>query len=257
MRYGFPVFFPASAVVSTFLASLNHGPIRVYWGLGAIAATTGTAIFGVFKERQASAAGDAAARARAQLASGLNRAGAPLLNALGKVTTAKTEQELRAAVDVLTTRVVDIGHSQCGRHNQPRANLRCVYYTYNHDRLERVVYVGRQTNTAPRRHFTNGASAHDNEAIRLTLSEDVLVVDDLHQTPPPHFNDAKGRSYRSFIAVPVRAGETSYGLLTLDSDLPHSLTDVDKGHMVLLAAVLAAGLAHQETAGAVTNIPTP
>jgi hypothetical protein len=201
MRYGFPIFFAVAGSTTTAVAAVNHGPVRVYWALGAVAATAGSAVFGVFKDRQASASASAAVTAKAQLATALNRAGEPLLTALGNVTAAKTPQDRRAAVDVLVARTIDIAHSQCGRDAGTKPNVRSVYYAVIEDRLERKGYAGRQSN-APRRQFVLGASPHDNEAIRIARSEEVLLVADLEDHPPPHFLDNKGRSYKSFIAAP-------------------------------------------------------
>ncbi|GAA4474257.1 GAF domain-containing protein [Phytohabitans houttuyneae] len=227
------------------MAAASHGSIKAFWAITAIVATAASATFTVVKERQARAATRTASQARAQLAAGLNRAGAPLLTVLGNVTTAKTPEDMRAAIEVLTARVIDIAHSQCGRSRRPGANLRAVYYSYVDNRLERRDWTGRLTSSPPRSAFTSGANLHDTEVVRFAASDErLLIVDDLYYNAPAHFIDAKGRTYRSFIAVPVRAGETSFGLLTLDSDLGGSLTETDAGHLILLAGVLAAGLAH-------------
>jgi hypothetical protein len=136
---------------ATAVAGASQGPTRAFWAVTAIIATAASAIFALVKGRQARAATRTASMARAQLAAGLNRAGAPLLTVLGKVTTAKTAEDLHAALDVLAERVVDIAQSQCGRHRRPGANLRAVYYARVDDRLERRTWAGRQANTTPRR----------------------------------------------------------------------------------------------------------
>ena len=72
----------------------------------------------------------------------------------------------------------------------------------------------------------------------------MLLSEDLESVTPRHFDYSRGTSYKSFITVPVRAGSESYGILTIDSDRANSLTEVDRGYVVLLAGVLAAGIAH-------------
>jgi transcriptional regulator with GAF, ATPase, and Fis domain len=232
LHYAPPIAFPITVAVASAAAGGTHGTARVLWTLTAIAGTAGTAVVAVRKERQAAAA-------EANITTRLNEAGAPLLEALGTLTSARTDEARAAALDVLIHRAVDIAHQQCGRRSKRRA----VLYTLNGDRLDRRAYAGRQSN-APRRLFHRPATAHDAEAIRLAHSEEVLIVNDLHTDPPPHFVDAKGRSYRSFIAVPIRAADAPYGLLTLDADRPDALTTADKGHLILIAGVLAAGFAH-------------
>ncbi|GAA4727784.1 GAF domain-containing protein [Phytohabitans rumicis] len=250
------MFLPVAVASATAVAAVSHGTTRAFWAVTAIIATAASAVFALVKERQARAATKTASLARAQLAAGLNRAGAPLLTVLGKVTAAKTTEDLHAAVDVLAERVVDIAQSQCGRHRRPGATLRAVYYARVDDRLERRTWTGRQDDTPPRRAFRAGFSLHETEVVRFATTEEVQVVDDLYYHAPPHFVHSNNRGYRSFIAVPIHAGETSFGMLAVDSDLPGSLTDADKGHMILLAGVLAAGLAHQANHMTPTN-PTP
>jgi hypothetical protein len=75
------------------------------------------------------------------------------------------------------------------------------------------------------------------------MGEEVLLVQDLQSAPPVYFHDYPGRAYQSFILVPVRAGRRSYGSLMVDSDRPHSLTEIDVGYTILLAGILAAGIA--------------
>ncbi|GAA0743850.1 GAF domain-containing protein [Dactylosporangium roseum] len=245
LRLVLPVLFPVVAAAASAAAAVAHGTARLLWIVLSVSGTAATAVVAVRRDRQTAAAESAAAAAEAHLATGLNEAGAPLLAALGNLTTAPTQAARTAALDVLVHRAVDIAHHHCGRRRRtPHAARRAVFYALQgDDRLERRAYAGRQSN-APRRGFRLGATAHDTEAVRLALSEEVLVVDDLHAAPPPHFADAKGRSYRSFIAVPVRAGDTPFGLLVLDTDQPGALTNADKGHLILLAGVLAAGLSH-------------
>jgi GAF domain-containing protein len=56
--------------------------------------------------------------------------------------------------------------------------------------------------------------------------------------------DIVGRTYKSFVAVPVRAGDEKIGLLTVDSDEVDVFTDVEEGYLRLLGGLLAAGVSH-------------
>jgi hypothetical protein len=113
LRYGTSLFLPVAVATATAVAGASQGSTRAFWAVTAIIATAASAIFALVKQRQARAATRTASLARAQLAAGLNRAGAPLLTVLGKFTTAKTSEDLHAALDVLAERVVDIAQSQC------------------------------------------------------------------------------------------------------------------------------------------------
>jgi len=242
-HYGPPIAFPIITAAASATAAGTHGTARVLGLLTAILGTAGTTVTAVRKERRAAASAAAVATAEAVITTRLNEAGAPLLEALGTLTAARTDEARAAALDVLIHRAVDIAHQQCGRRSRPPAARRAVLYLLNDGRLERRAYAGRQSN-APRRAFQQPGTAHDAEAVRLAHSEEVLFVDDLHTGPPPHFVDARGRSYRSFIAVPVRTADTPFGLLVLDADQPNALSPADKGHLILIAGVLAAGFAH-------------
>jgi hypothetical protein len=241
-RYAPSVLLPVFAVVTTVLAVVEHGPVRAYWALGAVVATLGTALFTVVKDRQEQAASSAAVAARNAVTSHLVRVGQPIVAALGDVTGAENPYDRRAALDVLVAMVIDVAVSECGRETVPGANVRSVYYELADNRLERRRFGGRRENV-PRKQFLLGNNEHDNEVVRLARGEEAVLVEDLENAPPPYFVDNRGRSYKSFVACPIRAGTTSFGLLSVDSDIAHGLTDVDRGQIVLLAGALAAGLA--------------
>jgi putative methionine-R-sulfoxide reductase with GAF domain len=74
----------------------------------------------------------------------------------------------------------------------------------------------------------------------------VRFIRNLKKEQVPHCQDPDKRSYESFISLPVRAGDKSFGLLTADSDTAYTLTNADRGFLILVAGILAAGLAHVE-----------
>jgi hypothetical protein len=248
---------PVIAATAAAIAAANHGPVRVYWAMLAVVATLCTAALNVVKDRQAATLATHAASARLATASALNVAGAPLVTQLGNVISAKTPKDRQLALDVLISRVVDVAQHVSGQATSTQGNTRCTYYELAGDRLERR-YTAGEGSTFARRFFQAGGSSHEDEVIRLARSDSSLLVHDVDHSAPPYFADYRGRSYKSFIAVPVRAGQESLGLLIVDSDQPYSLTDVDRGYMILLAGIIAAGLAHDRASGSfdVTGIST-
>lgn len=258
LRYGPPTTFPVVASVTALVAGVNHGSVRVYWSIAAVAATAGTAIFNALKERQSRASVSAAATGRTELGRALAVAGEPLVTALGTLTAGRNSEDRRAALETLRHLTVQVAAARCGRDvpNKDRGQIRSSYYELNGDKLERRSFSGRRANRPPRKDFQRGRSDHDDEALKVASGDGVLLVEDLEKNRPPWFNFNHDTSYRTFITVPVKAGDHSFGLLSIDSDKPHSLTDVDRGFTILLAGLLAAGLAHTSSDGGQPADPT-
>jgi hypothetical protein len=229
--------------VTVAIAAVKHGPVRVYWCLGSFLAILITSVITVNKELNATAARNEAIRARVALATALTSAGQPLVAALGDVTSATTLQDARANVLVLLNSAVSLAQTEVGRLSACR-KTRAAFYCFEGRNLVRKSYHGYAASDAPRQEFVNGRSDHDNEVIRFAKGENARLVTDLENDPPPDFIDYRGRSYKSFVSVPVRAGSTSFGLLTADADSAFALTEVDKGYLILIAGTLGAGLAH-------------
>ncbi len=242
VRYLPPIALPAVAAVCSAAASTTHGAAQLLWAVAAVATTAATAALPVLRERRAAASGVDTAQARLRLAATLSRAAEPLVNALNAVTAAPDAGSRRIALEILTSLVVDHAHTLCWQPHPPEADVRATFYELNGDRLIRVRTAGRAD--TPRLDFHRDRSLHDHEAVRLAHGEHPLIVTDLHANPPAHFEDSKGRTYRSFIATPVRGGTTSYGLLILDADQPEAFNSVDKQQLLLMAAILGAGHGH-------------
>ena len=243
-RYISLIALPLVVVVTTAVAAVEHDAVRVYWSLGTFLAVLATSVLSVNKDQSAVAARTEAIRARIELATALTTAGQPLVVALGNVTTTGSSQDAQATIGVLLDRAVSIAQSEIGRLSP--CKTRAAFYRFDGSKLVRMTYSGYAGANAPRREFVGGRSQHDDEVIRFANEENALLVQDLENDPPPHFLDNRGRTYKSFVSVPVRAGRKSFGLLAADSDRAFALTDVDKGYMILIAGALGAGLAHLE-----------
>jgi putative methionine-R-sulfoxide reductase with GAF domain len=253
-RYLLPVGLPAVGAIMSAVAAATKGAPKGYWILGVVAATIGSALLSVLKDRNATSAQERAVLARAELATAITVAGQPLVTALGNVSSGKDPQSVQTSITVLLDRVVAIAQTRAGREASSRCNTRAAFYRFDEDgNLQRVAYEGRPGGPSPRRSFVAGRSEHDDAVLRFAKSEEALLVSDLEESPPPHFLDRTGRSYKCFISVPVRTVEKSYGLLTVDSDVPNTLSGVDRGYMILLAGALASGLAHEQTIAAIAG----
>jgi hypothetical protein len=89
--------------------------------------------------------------------------------------------------------------------------------------------------------FLEGTPAGE-AAIGMVLDDGDLLCEDILESPPQGWDTTKKRDYRTFISVSVIAGDTAYGMLTLDALEPGELTVEDKGLLRLMAGVLAAAL---------------
>ena len=75
---------------------------------------------------------------------------------------------------------------------------------------------------SPSTTFVEGTPAGD-AAIGLALQDEDLLCADIVADPPPGWDSTKERDYRSFVSVSVIAGDTAFGMLTLDAVEPDAL----------------------------------
>lgn len=238
------IILPVGMTTTTFIASLEHGPVKVYWFIGTAAAVLINGVVSYAKDRNAATVREQAIGLRTTLATGLNDTGQPLVTAVGRVTAAGKPEKARAAMEALIDRTVSLAQKEIG--SQTNCKTRATLYLFDGNKLVRNYYARWPGAYAPRQEWVRGRSDHDDEVLKFAQGEDALLVEDLARQPPPRFNDAAGRCYKSFVAVPVRAGDRSFGLLTVDADRPYALSDVDRGFLILIAGALGIGLAHVE-----------
>jgi hypothetical protein len=246
--YCIPVLLPIASAIATAIAAVNHGPVRVYWVMGAVAAIGVSSTLSVIKERRTKSAYRNSEVTKSELATKLADIGYPLLTALGDVTCATKLDEAVAAINVLVDRSVSLTQTQLGQQSGIICHIRATYYEFNDakNQLKRNkchVWAGAKL---PRMEFTQGKNDHDDDVIRLATREDYRFIRNLDSEALPGTTDSGSRSYKALISVPVRVGKNSYGLLTADSDVAYSLTTADRGFLILVAGTLAAGLAHME-----------
>jgi hypothetical protein len=94
---------------------------------------------------------------------------------------------------------------------------------------------------SPSTTFEEGTTSGD-AAIGMVLSDEDRICEDILVDPPPGWDSTKQRHYRTFISVSVIAGDTAYGMLTLDALEPGDLSTEDKGLLRLMGGILAVAL---------------
>ena len=92
--------------------------------------------------------------------------------------------------------------------------------------------------------FVAGTPAGD-ATIGMVLADEELLCVDVEEDPPPGWDPAKQRDYRTFISVSVIAGDVAHGMLTLDALEPGDLTTDDMGLLRLLAGMMAVALSQR------------
>ncbi len=106
-------------------------------------------------------------------------------------------------------------------------------------RLDPTDFAGRAG--SPSTTFVEGTPAGD-AATGMVLADEDRLCEDILADAPPGWDSAKDRDYRTFISVSVIAGDTGYGMLTLDALGPGDLDTDDMGLLRLMAGVLAVAL---------------
>lgn len=245
------VLLPIIVAVTTAVGVISHGVVAVYWYLGTVLALFVNGWISYSKDRTSNADHNAAIKSEINLATALNNTGQPLVAALGTVTACESPDDANREVAVLIDRAVSLAQSVLSTTSD--SQTRAAFYCIEGDRLERKLWRGWTGSTAPRTEFMSGRTEHDNEVVRFAHGENALLIENLEERPPPHFIDFRGRVYKSFVSVPVRAGNKSYGLLTADSDRAYSLTGNHRGFLILIAGILGAGVAHVEAITAKHN----
>jgi hypothetical protein len=242
-RWACLLLLPPIAAILTGFAAVKHGQTRALFVIGLILTALILAFLQVYSEIQAWSANKSAVSATVALAQALNKAGRPLVNMLGKVAHAPAGADRRADVNSLIIRTVGIAHSQCGWLTGSKPATRSVFYQFvSPDRLVRVYEEGRQGRAA-RKDFVQSRTDNDRRVIELAQGEDSFLFPDLDNAPPRDYASYPEREYNCMLMVPVRTDVRSYGFLSVDADKANSLTDADRGYVVLMAGLLASAIA--------------
>jgi hypothetical protein len=246
-RHTLGVFLPVGASALSFLVAANQGALKAYLIIGVIICTAGSALLAVRKEIIARRAGLAAESGKQRLRVSLAETSQPLVAALARVSSAIDLREKQSAIKVLLGQALATLRGQCGCGT--RESYRSCFYLLDGERLVRVMYEGRPGEAAPRTTF-DPLDDHDQErqadarnAVKLARGENALLVGDLHVEAPSFMARPKERGYRTMLSVPVNAESLRFGLLSVDSPEQGTLKDIDRRYIMLIAGVLAAGLA--------------
>ncbi len=178
---------------------------------------------------------DAEARLIFALRAGLS----PVLYLLEKIASSSGTQ-VAPLIGSLTQAIV----SAAIEHRHPAESRRSIFFAVNGDLMECVSYAGYegQQDTA-RTVFANFPEDPVGQYMfRLLGEREAVLIPNLDAAELPVRFPSR-RSYQTIIATAVMAGESPYGILTLDAPQADSLGQPDLEIMKTLANLLGVGLA--------------
>ena len=221
----------------------NDGSLQPWWiALGIAMSIVGAAVPGyeqIRKERQRKSAEQAAIDAAVEMRVTINDALDPIVRQLGRIATAANRQERGNLREATVPMILDsAAHLIKGR--RVRASLFRIAEGRPR-RLEPAQYAGRAD--APVTVFKEGTTDGD-LVFAMIRNNEHLQSSDVDRHPPKGWHGSAEHGYRSFVAVPVVAGQTAYGMLTVDAMNVGGVSSSEVPFVRLLAGLLAAALAY-------------
>jgi hypothetical protein len=229
------------SLVAAVATQFAHGRAQVGWAVVQVVAAALAWLIPqvrqVLSERGRASAEQREFEARVTMAVAMNDALDPVMTLLGKLAgeTDRLEREkLRAqAVPlVLATASQLIG---------PERTRACWFELETGPPLRLVPVEAAGRAGSPTTVFEHGTPAGD-AAIGMVLEDEDRICEDVAVDPPPGWDPARQRDYRTFVAVAVIAGDVAFGMLTLDAPEPGDLTREDMRLLRLMAGALAVAL---------------
>lgn len=215
---------------------------RGWWALLTVVASVTAAAVPAYeqirKERLRSEAERAAISAAVQIQVTMNDALDPIVRQLGRIATVDGRHERAGLQSATIPMILD-----SAAHLIDAERVRATWFRLADGRprrLEPEQYAGRADQ--PVTPFTEGTVEGD-AAFAMIRHNQHLLYTDIGKDAPPGWQRPVQRDYRSFLAVPVVAGHTAYGMLTVDAVDVAGVTDAEVPLVRLLAGLLAGALA--------------
>jgi transcriptional regulator with GAF, ATPase, and Fis domain len=234
-----------AAVALATLSGMEAGAVpadRQWWTLAAVIASVAAAGLPAYeqirRERLRARAERAAVDAAVAMRVTMNDALDPIVRQLGRVANATTAQERRTAQAAAIPMVLDSASHLVGSGRVRACLFRLAAGTPN--TLVPDQHAGRADE--PLEPFAEGTAQGDAVFAMLRHNRHLWCAD-LDADPPPGWPATGQHGYKSFIAVPVAAGSTGFGMLMVDSLEIGGLGEAEVPLVRLFAGLIADALA--------------
>ncbi len=226
------------ATLAGILSGSTHGSARAWWIV--TACFSACLAFGVpaFDRRKVSREGAATEDLGIALMTAMNDSLDPIVRQIGRLATAGPVDgdAIREQIGpmVLNSAAELVGHDR----------VRACWFDLHPGpprELRPKLHVGRSD--APNTYFVEGTPEGD-AAFAMIESNSDMFYPDVAREPPPGWRPREGYDYVTFVSVPIVAGTTAYGMLTVDSLRVGDLGEHHVAMVRLLAGLLADALAY-------------
>jgi GAF domain-containing protein len=215
---------------------------RPWWVLLSVAASVTAAAVPAYeqtrKERLRSAAERATISAAVEMRVTMNDALDPIVRQLGRIVTTSNRHAREALQREMIPMILD-----SAAHLIDAERVRATWFHLAEDKPRRLVpeqYAGRADE--PVMPFTEGTVEGDTALGMIRYNHHLLYLD-IGADSPLGWRRPVQRDFQSFLAVPVVAGHTPYGMLTVDAVDVAGVTEDEVPLVRLLAGLLADALA--------------
>lgn len=135
---------------------------------------------------------------------------------------------------------------ETARHVAGQGRLRATYYRAYEANGNEVAHLAPDGHTGrgttPQTIFRKGTPEGD-YVFKMLDQDQKIFVQDTAECDLPGWDPGRVRDYRTFISVPVRGRQKSYGMLTVDGPDAGELSDYDVMFIRCVGLLLAAGVA--------------
>ncbi|MCO5993812.1 GAF domain-containing protein [Actinoallomurus rhizosphaericola] len=221
----------------------DGGALKPWWiALSIVMSVVGAAVPGyeqIRKERLRKEAEQAAIEAAVEMRVTMNDALDPIVRQIGRIATATTRQERGNLREATVPMILD-----SAAHLIDAERVRACWFRFapgKPRKLEPAQYAGRADE--PVTVFEEGTVEGDSVFAMIRHNQHVVSLD-VEADPPPGWHGSAQHGYRSFVAVPVVAGQRAFGILTVDAIDVAGVTEAEVPFVRLLAGLLADALAY-------------